>query len=281
MTVPYIVYAPVYIKSSGGWRALHRLSYELNKAGCTSYVTTYNFHPYWVSPYLITDEEIQKTTRKDNAVVIYPEIVHGNPYMAKTSVRWILNVPGKLGGPVKYDKEDLIWGYSKVFMHPNWPENRYLFLDTVERNIFKLTRRYRSGVCYYVGKGVNTPRIKETEFATEITRDWPRDSEKMAEIFQTSDLFISYDNATSLTDMARLCGCPVVLIPGETPVECISKTEMLWDNGIGWGMQEEEKAKSTLDVAALEKKFDDIYTTFQKNLSVFIEETQRVAQQRS
>jgi hypothetical protein len=193
----------------------------------------------------------------------------------------MLNKAGVLGGPLTYPKDDLVWGYCRPFMPDDWPDDRYLFLNHVDSSDFNCTNKTRSGICYCVGKGFNTPRIKETQYATEITRDWPKDDKTLENIFNTHELFVSYDNATALTDIARLCGCPVVWIPGHLEKDVAFKTEMLPENGIGWGMKEADKAKTTLDVSSLRYRFDLIYKVFQTDLIRFAEETQRVAKERT
>ncbi|MEI7705657.1 MAG: hypothetical protein WCK73_13785 [Deltaproteobacteria bacterium] len=47
-----------------------------------------------------------------DAVVIYPEIVSGNPLRARKVVRWVLNSPGLLGGDAFYADSEMVFAYD-------------------------------------------------------------------------------------------------------------------------------------------------------------------------
>lgn len=276
---PYIIWTPPYDSKSGGCKALHALAYEIKKKNYPVFITTTDQRPGWEVPPVYPVQVLELIT-KFRAISIYPEVVEGNPFKGKTVVRWLLNVPGKIAGPTEFPPEDLLYYYSKTYDLTNTvTPDRILHLPTIELGIFFNPGKPRKGICYYVGKGSNTPRIQETEKALEITRTFPEDPYDLADIFQTSELFITYDTATSLVDNARLCGCPVILIPGYTTKEEAQKMEIGF-NGMGWGMEEFENAKTSMNSSKFRYQYTRLLEKFQKQLDTFIQKTQDIASKR-
>ena len=76
----YLIVTPFYRNNSAGIRVLYELQKHLIRAGYDAK----------------TINEISHTAQ-DDEIVIYPEIVFGNPLKAKKVVRYILNVPGFIG----------------------------------------------------------------------------------------------------------------------------------------------------------------------------------------
>lgn len=271
---PYLIWAPPYDRRSGGCKVLHALGHELKNKGVEVYINTSAQRPDWAVGAVTNQQEITAQIER-GAIAIYPEIIFGNPFGAKTVVRWMLNKPGKISGPTEYPIEDIVYSYSRIYDVFGLPEDRILFYPQIELNIFYDKKLPRNGVCFYVGKGSSTPRIPETTGALEITRFFPPDQHDLANIFCTRELFISYDTVTSLNDNARLCGCPVILVPGYTSREEM-KLDLGW-GGTGWGMEELEKAKATLNSDGLRQEYLKLIDTFKERLSRMIEFTQQVA----
>lgn len=80
----------------GGVKALHRLQHSLIAAGQNSII--------------INPLEEQKPLRyiEDDDIVIYPEIISGNPLQGKRVVRWLLNRPGVCSTMPVYEKGDYL-----------------------------------------------------------------------------------------------------------------------------------------------------------------------------
>ena len=276
---PYIVWAPPFDRRSGGCKTLHALAYEIQKRNTYVYMNTDVQHPPWKVAPLTNDPAIERIS-KSGAIAVYPEIIFGNPFNCKTVVRWVLNRPGKIGGPTEYPPEDLIYPFSKAYGMFGLPDERQLFLPTIELDIYYDRKLPRSGICFYVGKGSRTKRIPETAGAKEITRGWPQEQNQLAELFCRSELFITYDVVTSLYDNARLCGCPVVIVPDGYFKKDEINLETGW-LGCGWGIEETDKAKSTMNSEAMRNIYVEKYQQFQDSLTRFIEYTQKIATERN
>ena len=110
MTPVFLIAAPDFTHRSAGVRALYRLCHHLNASGYPAAMVPMPGHELrtrceWRAP------------RHDgpigDAIVVYPEVVSGNPFGAQKVVRWALNNPGLLGGDTSYAglvwREDLLW----------------------------------------------------------------------------------------------------------------------------------------------------------------------------
>src|SRR5206468_9783222 len=96
-----------YTHRSGGIRALHRLCHLLNEAGYSARLLPnrldlpFATNPAWNTPL--------HSGSIGDGIVIYPEVVSGNPLLARRVVRWALNFPGKLGGDASYAESEMVF----------------------------------------------------------------------------------------------------------------------------------------------------------------------------
>ncbi len=207
----YLIHAPNYKRTSGGVRALHKLCHCLNQAGCTAYISASGVNPNWNTPK--PTQEIANRLAQEG-IVIYPEVIRGNPWDAKRVVRYILNRPGLLGGDREYASTETLFCYSGLWRQFVPSDDRILTVPVIETEIFNCTgNEKRSGGVFWVGRrGQHLPRIPETESLVEITYSWPTSGEEIAELFRKATVFYSYSDYTGLISEARLCGCLVVIV---------------------------------------------------------------------
>lgn len=196
--IDYVIYCPPYKNSSAGIRALFKLKDMLIERGhkciCTNSVDRYEY----------SDIEIY-----DNTVVIYPEIISGNPLRAENVIRYILNHPAKLGGDKTYDSKEMLVAYGEQF--GVYSNGELLNIPVVE-DCFKYNNESKDITnCYWVGKGKNTAYNFEGN-TIEITRSYPETREKLADILKRTKNFYSYDDLTMLLLEATMAGCNVKII---------------------------------------------------------------------
>ena len=250
----YLIWSYDYRHDSGGPKVLHRLCHELNEAGQEAYVGWLVTNPDWNTPF--HDEPLS-----GDWTAIYPEIVSGNPWNAPHVVRWVLNNPGLLGGDTVYDPSETVFTFSPLFM-----DAPVLMLPTIELDIYFDRHLPREGAVFYVGKGQRTRDIP----GTEITNELKADRELLAETLNRAEVLYSFDIISGMTDIARLCGCPVVLIPDDL------RTRGQYDNWFGWDGVGWDEMPEPFDSVAFHSRYAGLYDTFLGQLADFIRATDPV-----
>lgn len=257
---PYLVAAPFFDKTNGGAMVLHKFAEALREKGQEVHLVQSNDPSY----------NYPDAPRLPDSIGVYPEITWGNPMNTKTVVRWVLNTPGKLRGPTEYPSTDLIFPFSELFNSMNLPNERVLFFPILDTDLFRDEGKERDKVAYYVGKGWRFSFYEETsQDSIEISRNHTLDQTVLKDLLNTCKVMYSYDNITAMTEIARLCGCPAVIVPnGEFTKEQYDKHEFGW-NGLGWG-----KNPNYFNSAEFRQTYLSVREDFYKRLDYFIEVTQ-------
>lgn len=266
METCFVIYSPSYSEKIGGVLVLHYLCHYLNQCGYKS-VLWHNHKrpPRWNGFrserfYLRRAVEILRLRERltssllntplakykdlKNAIVVYPEVVSGNPLGAKKVVRWFLNRPGFFTGSTNYGNNDLCFYYQSEFKGDT---DRYQqiskFQFVVYLDEFKKTNfGERSGTCYIVRKGANRSIIHDISDGIVID---DLANEEIAEVFNRSEFCISYDTHTFYSNYAAICGCKSIVIPepGVNKVDWRPKEE--WRYGIAYGEDDLDWAQAT------------------------------------
>jgi hypothetical protein len=271
--IKYVVYSRAYSESSGGGIWLHNLVHTLNELGESAFLWPFGRSlPHVLSPRWLRGElrllygkfavnsALQTPVASpfgldDATVVVYPEIVVGNPLRARNVVRWLLYNPELRPELVSRDRfgfglEDR---YFRAGAFCDVPELTGgapdLFLWTINPAYRNEHRPDRKGVCYIVRKGSHKVRIPETEIESAVQVDGLSHAE-MNEVFNRCETFYSYDEATMYSQYAALCGCTSVVVPGlfGSRAEWV-KHHKLARLGVAYGTSPEEleHARSTRD----------------------------------
>jgi hypothetical protein len=223
---PYYIYAPSYAQTSMGIKILHHLCHYLNLKGYPAFLFDFSrlikfkVNPQLISP--ILNENVINCHREANLspIVVYPDVVNGNPLNSNNVVRYILNYAGLLGGQKDFNENELIYCYTKKISDKIDHKNkRILFMPPlINEQIFYQPENdsKRSGGCYYGAKYKEFHKQKTFPFTDnliEITRD-KKDShttKQIGELFRNSEFFVAYED-TSLITESLLCGCPAILL---------------------------------------------------------------------
>lgn len=207
-------------------------------------------------------------------ITIYPEIVPGNPFGADKVVRYILATPGVMGmggvpGPTTFATSELTYVFSELYNTLKVDSKHLMFLPILDLHTFKVTNEAkRTQRCVLVGKGKHL-HDKETKGLFEITREFARDQGRLADYLNECEVLYSYDPNSAMFEIARLCGCRVVIIPSMYSRDEFSKYEPGM-NGISWGLEEHVP----LDVEGFRQHYQQLRSAFVRRLDDFIEETQ-------
>ena len=213
---PYVLPGVPYRLTSAGARACHRLIHELNEAGYDAFSTS-AVNPEWnerrlgiVGSYLLV--------KLGQAIVVYPEVIPGNPLGARHVVRWVLNFPGHLGGDREFRKSELVYAWSEEF----YSTDRLLSLDFIEHDLFNDRNLPLKDIdCSYLGKGLlrGVKPIPMTEGMTQITKKWPSKRADLAGLLRRTRVLYTYDDQTMLVLEALLCGCRVIFLPEHREIQ--------------------------------------------------------------
>jgi len=192
---PYYIFAPEYRHTSSGNRAVYALHRMLIERGYQSYLSSG-----------------RKMPAPGEMIVVKPDIYDNDGSLGRI-VRWVMYPMS--GARVPRDDE-MIFFYLKEFDYKNRGVGR-LCVDTTELDLFNNDEQYhRVNECVFVGKGERVPRIPNTEGLISINLQYPISRKRLAALFKTSSVLYSYDKCTAIISEARLCGCPVCLIPEDT-----------------------------------------------------------------
>ena len=246
----YIIDINCFLPNSGGIVALHKLCHDLRKIGEESYVLSRKTHPLIDAPFLGDKRFTQQET-----VVVYPEIVAGNPHNCQNVVRWILNTPGVCSNSRVEDfyaakkSTDLIFKYSDYFHLRDESESSGMLATTfIDTNIFyRNTDTQRIGSAFMIKKG-GASKIIHPHDSVDISmleHDWVT----MANIFRKVEIFYCYDNASYWAFLAALCGCIAVVQPDSDMK--FEEWSLKFDHmkyGVAYGLDHIEHAKATLDL---------------------------------
>jgi len=209
---PYVLFGSDYLHASAGVRACHRLVHELNQHGLMA-CSLGCVNPEW-DERRVTRVGYWMMRALSDPIVIYPEVVTGNPLKAGHVVRWILNTPGHLGGDTVHPDSELIFAWSKRYIDTD----RILTVDVMERDLFNSDDLPPKTLdCFYMGKAGfrGVEKIALTDGMTEITREpnYPATRAELADLLRRTRILYTYDDCTALGWEALLCGCRVVLLP--------------------------------------------------------------------
>lgn len=268
MPVKFVVYAHPFDDRSGGVIALHLLCQRLNEASETALLWPFDRPRFRIRSSLrqhLAWLRYHATGRRhrfdrgpfatqlagfgdlEGAVVIYPEVVAGNPVGARAVVRWLLHKPGFHTGQVDFGVNDLIFFYQDAFHSPVVGDHADNRLTLTWWNDIYRDRGVgtRSGSAYLLKKGAGRPLVHDLQDSVPID-DLPH--EEKADIFNRCTYFYTYDPYTLYSRYAAICGCIPVVIPppGLSKEEWVPRVGDRY--GLAYGMEEVPWAIATRDL---------------------------------
>lgn len=278
---PYHVHCPEYRETSTGVIALHLLCHALNLVGEEAWVTTEGKCPRLRTPTLT--EEVRRDHRAAGVepIVVYPEVVSGNPFGASVVARYILNKPGLLGGETAYPDSELLFCYSPEFLPPGMKAEP-LTVPVFDLGLFRpgLPASERRGRYFYAARYRERGGVlfDETKDCIELSMREPRSLEELAVIFRTAEVLYSYERSALCTE-AMVCGCPVVYLPNPILTEFPAEAQHGRD-GAAWGADPGEIARAKATVGRKYLQMREMQQGFWADLDRFIAATQSAARDR-
>lgn len=176
-------------------------------------------------------------TRKivKDAIVIYPEVINGNPLRGKSIIRWFLHRPGHHTGKIKYGKNELYFFYQDAFndstVNSN-PDNRLTvtYLHSAYKNYGNAKRDTN---CVLIRKGKD--RLNSVNLRGNVIVDG-MSHEQIAKEFNNSRFLQSLDQYSMYSIFAAICGCIPVIepTPGLSKYEWFPREEDRYGLAYGW-----------------------------------------------
>ena len=287
----FLIYAPRYDEMAGGPIVLHKLCDKLNDMGHTALIwpmgrprftwtTSHRFPFEAVTHYGSMLYRAKFVTRLDyrtpiaqpsdvaDSIVIYPEIVSGNPLNAKRYVRWFLHRPGFHFRRFKFKKNDLFFYYQEAFNRgaPGMICGGKLTIAEYFRDTYKVSNfEPRTKVCYMVRKGLKRNDLPD------LSNLWVIDGlshSETAAAFNQCVFCYFYDLHTLYTTYAVLCGCiPIVVPEDDLPKELwVPEAELRY--GIAYGIKDLDYAAATRDL--LLARLDEVEAQNDESISRFV-----------
>jgi len=240
----FLIFAPSYRPDNGGGIVLHRLCSLLNELGYEAYLTRFfNGAPVYgndfvvplstiaaraiwnlITPFKVNREWFTPVIKTPQLplgpewIVVYPEIVFGNPLKAQCVVRWLLHRPGFHTGHMYYGPgeyhvdfntfaEDFCFPDCKKALRPlnvlAFPFEHYNLQNALPAD-------QRTGIAYCLRKGKGKPLVHNPRNSTLIDG---KSHAEAAAILKRVKTFISYDTYTAYSSFAVLCGAESVVVP--------------------------------------------------------------------
>ncbi|UYO53625.1 hypothetical protein [Rhodopseudomonas palustris] len=263
---PVIVACPPFDDQSGGCIVLHYLVHRLRSMGIKAYVfpietlsemsllrrlgralTIRREHSSGRSPFRThpaLDTPLAPLWALWRGIVVYPEIVSGNPLGCAHVARWILYTPRGFGVGEDFAKpipgEEVFFFQLPFIEHIDWiPRENALRLQWHRDDIFNDPGPVeRTEICRMIRKGAATADSPPpgAEGATLLDG---KSNEEIAEVFKRARLFYCHDPYTMYCDYAALCGCLPIVVPppGLSPTDWRLEADRL---GIAYGDSPEQ-----------------------------------------
>ncbi len=247
---PVIVNCPPFDDQSGGCIVLHYLTHRLRGMGVEAYIFpileearphtapllrhlrralrmrkhmrkymrkySRGLLPFSTHPAL--DAPLAPLSALRRGIVVYPEIVSGNPLGCARVARWILYTPRGHALGDDFAKptpgEEVFYFQPPFIEHIDWiPRENWLRLQWLRDDIFNAPGPVeRTEVCRMIRKGTATADSPPpgAEGATMLDG---KSNEEIAEVFKRARLFYCHDPYTMYCDYAALCGCLPIVVP--------------------------------------------------------------------
>lgn len=272
-----VIYTPELDYKAGGSIALHNLAKELRDQHCDARIFPFKEKKY---PNEFCDKFARFKDIDAGTVVVYPEIIKGNPLNAKNVVRWILCDLGKNCAKDIYKswgENDLVFHFSPFTGELGSHEIELLYVIWLHPKI-RNENLPREGSCYLLKKS--------GKFHRKITPFHPDDAvlidnlslDDIIEVFKRKKYFYCYDPYTFYESIAALCGC----VPIVYPIQGMDKLSWLKTkasfqqfigrrnnvSGVAYGVDDIPYAMATLDSAWKEE--GEIIEFGKKTVSNFI-----------
>lgn len=278
---PYYIFGSDFRDTSAGVTALHYLCHALNCAGEAAFVLNTNASKAGLNVrFLDVVDYRHHYVSRMVPIMVYPEIVSGNPYRAQAVVRYMLNHEGLLTGrKVNPGERDLTFYHSPEFIPEGVTAPEVLQVPVCNDELF--APRFagpRKHSYLYLGR-VRRDEVDFSQLPADIQVldiHRPRSLQELADLFQTASVLYSYEISGTCA-CAMLAGCPVLYVRNPNlqthPDQATFSTD-----GSAFTDEEGGLERARATVARVRERWQKIKDGFPPQLAHFIHKTQELAE---
>ena len=272
-----IIYTPPFDIHCGGILILHYLAKIINDLNHPRFYAKLFVNNNLKYDNIFCNDFASIDEINDNTIVIYPEIISGNPLNCKNIVRWILL---ELGIEMPSDHfrnwqiNDLIYHWeSRKEYNPVYKQLSCPWINP----IFKNLNLEKNSTCYLIKKGRLIHKNRINIHPNDSICIDEKNLIEIVDIFNKSTFFYCYDPNTAYITFALLCKC----IPIIYPIENINKEEyfknrifnrnnIIYNSGIAYGndIDEINRARDNIDKA--ENEISELYNSYKESVNDFL-----------
>ena len=229
--VTIVFYSLILNPNCGGLVVMHNMVKMINNLNIPN-IRAKIFNPFnLIYKNEFTDQFCDLYEINDNYIVVYPEIIYGNPLNCKNVIRWILlelGVEMPKNHYLNWNKSDLVYFWeSKKTGAPYYKQLCYPWFDT---QFINFNKNERTSTCFMMKKAFlfhenittlhpeNSIKIDDYSNTDDILY-----TKKICNIFNECKYFYCYDPNSALIIFSAICGC----IPIVYPLKNISKDNYL------------------------------------------------------
>ena len=276
---PYYIVAPDYTHKSAGIRLLHQLCSALNQLGSEAYVVTNKVNGELWTPKLTEENKASHYQAGKKPIVVYPEVVKGQPLGLGVPIRFVLNYPGLLGSSDKgYPKNETVFSFRKEYFEDAIP----LYLPVVDiKKIDSIkaqsTRTKKSCAVYYNRYKPTEDQLKELgDACVDVSTTSKLEFEDVIATLKSVEVLYCFETSAIMNE-AWLCGCAVVLIKNDSMLELPQVVKNRGSDGVSWGKDTESVEEAIKTVNKARGQFIDEIHGWESRLKNFIDITQEAS----
>jgi hypothetical protein len=283
---PYYIFALDYIQQSAGIRALHYLCHALNESGHEAYVTCERTVSHLRTPILTEATMVQHHSAGREPIMVYPEIVTGNPFGARTVARWLLNKPGHIAGDTTFPDNEMIFAFDPIYLSGGG-HGETLHIPTSDLSLFNNEDnphdKDRDMICVYAHKYLaqGGALSEKTKGAVSLGKEQKLSHTEIAATLRRAKLLYVYEPSALISE-ALLCGCPVSIVVTDYWQQHAAGHSYTTDWGVVMNDDEKSLAIAQANVHNYREFYQDVVLrNAWAQIDRFIEITQAVAQKRT
>jgi hypothetical protein len=276
--IKIVIYTAQLYEKCGGIKALHSLAQKINnlnhkrvyaKLYCydgSRYVN--NYCNDFANPFEINE----------NTIVIYPEIITGNPLNAKYVVRWILlelGIEMKKTHYLNWNKTDIVYHWEPT----SAKTIQQLALPFLDKQFKNVNNSKRTKTCFLIKKGPLIHNNIKYFHPTDAVQIDNMSLNDVVKIFNESHTFYCYDPNSFYLISATVCGCISVIYPIKNiSSEIYFKNRItyidnfVFNSGIAYGNSTEQLTHARNTLSDVDKNINMLLEKYETTVSKFTED---------